>query len=243
MVDNFRRGEAGTDGNSPIEGRAPGIAYGDGPQKQLPGMVGKIGQAIADRWRGLFPRGVKRKDCGPIDNPVCAEVSANFLEQTFRNFHINSAPRTNLAPPWTAITVDPVNSGTFTTVNAQTLATIVSYTVPTNRIAIIHRLGQLANTPAAFGDTTWRLVTSAGVPATGAGRPVFPYQSLSGAQWFDWFGTILGNPIKVFGGTTISWQVSVTTAGASYGVAGRLIGWEFAPLFNTGDNIGSAIAD
>lgn len=242
---DFRRGEAGTDGNSPVEGRSPGLASAGGAQIQQQGLLGRMAQKAWKRW-GDFIAGRTVKECGPLANPLCADLTSEFLEQTFRNFHINSAPRTNLAPPWLARTIDPDPTGTLVAVNTQTFVTVNSYRVEAGRIAIIARLGQTANTPAAFGDTTWRIVTlnaAQGTIPTGGGMPYIPWNAMTGYQRFFIDGTLLANPIKLIGPMTIAWQVSVTTPAAAYSVAGRIIGWDFAPLSRSGDMIASAIAE
>lgn len=242
MVDDFRRGEASSDGNPLFEGRSPGIAYGDGPQKQLGGQVGRIAKWVSDRWGRIF-KGVPKELCGPLNGPVCAEITSAFLEQTFRNFNLNVSPRTNLAPPWTGNVIDPMQSGGMTAVNLQAFVTVNSYTVQQGKFAIVKKLGQDANTPSAFGDTTWRIVTSTGVPATAAGAPVAPWDALTGKQFFDRNSEDLGKEIILIGPVTIAWQVFVTTVGSAYNVAGRIWGWEFSPIANYGNTIKSAIAE
>lgn len=242
---DFRRGEAGPDGNSPVEGRSPGLASAGGAQLQQQGLLGRMAQKAWKRWGNLFT-GRSQKDCGPINNPLCADLTSEFLEQTFRNFHLNTAPRTNLAPPWLCEAIDTDPTGTFVAVNQQAFVTINSYFVQAGRIAVISHLGQTANTPAAFGDTTWRVVklnAAQGTIATDGGEPIPPWNAMTGYQRFRSGGELLAKPIIVFGPMTVAWQVFVTTAGSAYNVAGRLWGWDYAPLSRSGNMIASAIAE
>ena len=242
----YRRGEAGTDGNSPVEGRSPGLASAGGKQLQQQGLLGKLRQKAYNRWANLIS-GRSTKECGPLANPDCAELSSEFLEQTLRNFHINTAPRTNLSPPWLCNVIDPAQTGdTFVTVNSQTFVTVNAISIQAGRIGIIARLGQTASTPSAFGDTTWRIVTlnpTGGVIPTNGGQPYFPWGAMTGFQRFGIEGTLLAKPIILIGPVTIAWQVFVNTALASYSVAGRIWGWDYAPLSRAGNMIASAIAE
>lgn len=242
---DFQRQEAGTDGNSSIEGRSPGLSSAGGAQLQQQGLLGRLAQKAWKRWGNLVSGRTVEK-CGPLANPLCADITSEFLEQTLRNFYINTAPRTNLSPPWLCEAIDPDPTGTLVAVNLQAFVTIASYQVQAGRIAIISHLGQTANTPAAFGDTTWRIVqlnAPQGVIATAAGQPISPWNAMTGYQRFRSGGEALSKPIILIGPMTVAWQVFVTTVGSAYTVAGRLWGWDYAPLSRSGNMIASAIAE
>lgn len=243
-IGRFERGEAGTDGNPLIEGRGPGIVHAGNPQAHPRGLLDRM-SAGAKRAVGHLFGGVDRNLlCGPVANEECANLAARLLEQTFRNFHVAVSPRSNLEPPWNSQTIDPIPALGYTVVNMAAWTTINSITIPPGKIGIIRRIGQAASTPAAFGDTLWRLVTSNGVPAAGVGNILNPYGTLTGLQHFGYAPPDLAPiPIKLMGPLTLSWQVWVVTPGNFYSVAGRLWGWQYTPLTNFGDNIGSAIAE
>ena len=173
--------------------------------------------------------------CPPSLRPRARRVWSRFLEETFRNFQLNrTAPALVQAPfaihcihrfATILISGGAYESGVFTDV--------VCYRLPRTRFrGIVNRIGQAAESAAAFSDLAWRITVN--------GRPVAPWTDVRIQLWKMIPPTQMCPGVSLVANDLICIQAR-SLSPADHTVTAQFLGWEFFVRSEIGNTVGSTI--
>lgn len=205
------------------EGRAPGLAYGGGPQTQKGGLKGKAAQTLDNFYARIFD-GIDRSKCGVFAYPECLEVLSRMIEVTFRNFIQHVRLPSHQIPPFTARVIDAFPATFPVSVPGgpppPPFVVVAGFTVPSGKFrGVITHLGLSAESATAFADLLWE-VTKNGVGFD-------PYIAIPLQLWEMVPPTPLCNPIHLRARDVIQIRVQNVNLVDAHQVGARLCGWYY----------------
>ena len=199
-----------------------------------PGIMGRVPAHPMGRVRDNTPD----DDCPSWLKADALLVLSRFLEQTFRNFQFTFRKPSLVQAPFIGRCINPA-AGLVTIPGGAygpgVFTTVVCHVVPANRFrAVITRIGQAAESAAAFSDLAWRITVN--------GQPLPPWDDIRIQLWRMVPPTEVEGGISLLGADEICIEARSLSA-TDHTVSAQLLGWEFEVRSEMGNVVGSTIVD